>query len=228
MLALEHVATLQEIEGKQDIKVRAKALGGGVRLTDPQGLAELIGGFHYDSEKSKSEKDFRILINPASWQKVKQICRAQLDKPRKGIIETSPVRELSEEFDDTLHIKVTPDQYLLKSKGITVQEHPVATHNLRAVGFPTVRIYFLYEAHMNDPGIIALMLDSGRRHTAERLRELASQDARQGGKGRANAILTIDLAGLKQFYGSVSKSRAGTIRQYRKHQLDSNVQALII
>jgi len=227
MLALEHIATLRELEGRPEITVRAKALGGGVRLTDPQALAGLIGTFHYDSEQSRREKDFRLLINPSSWEKVKNICRAQLNKPQKIILETSPLRELSEEFADTLQVKITADKYLLKTRGMTVRDQPLVTHNPRAAGFPTVRIYYLFEARMKDPDIIDMMLTGSRRYTVERLRELARQDARQGGKGRANAILTLDLDELKKFYRSLPVNQYDTPQQFGEYQLDGNVQAII-
>jgi hypothetical protein len=71
MLALERTATLREIEGRPEVTVRAKPFGGGVLLTNPQALKGLIGHFHYDSKRSRRERDFRIQIQPASWEKVK-------------------------------------------------------------------------------------------------------------------------------------------------------------
>jgi len=227
MLALEHIATLRKIKQGPEILVRAKALGGGVRLTDPPALADMIGGFHYDSELSRREKDFRLLINPSSWENVKNICRAQLNKPQKEILETSPARELKEEFADTLQVQLTPDQYFLKARGITVQDRPAATQNLRAAGFPTVRIYFLYEARMQDPGLIKMMLACSRRYPAGRLRELARQDARQGGKGRANAILILEMDELIEFYGSLPANQHDTPQKFGEYQLDGNVQPIV-
>ena len=80
---------------------------------------------------------------------------------------------------------------------------------------------------MQDPDLIDMMLAGSRRYTVERLRELARQDARQGGKGRANAILTLDLDELKKFYRSLPVNQYDTPQQFGDYQLDGNVQAII-
>ena len=227
MLALEHFATLLEIDGRTEITVRAKSLGGGVRLTDPEALEKLIGSFHYDSEQSRRENDFRILIRSSSWEQVKGICRAHLKEPEKGILDASPERELTEEFEDTLHVKVTPDQYHLKQRGMIVEDRPVETDNVRSAGLPTVRIYFVSEARIKTPEVISRLLASSRRYSVEALREMAGKDARQGGKGRANAILALNLDKLKKFYHTIPAKKLGTPVQYGEFLLDGNVQAIV-
>jgi hypothetical protein len=228
MLALEHIATLRQVEGRPEITVRAKSLGGGVRLTDPQALQELIGHFHYDSEQSCRENDFRILIRPSSWEKVKKICLAHLEETQKNILDSSPERELTEEFEDTLHVKVTPDKYHLKRRGMIVEDRPLKTDNVRAAGFSTVRIYYVFEARIKAPELISLMLASSRRYSAEVLQKMAWKDARQGGKGRANAILTLSFDDLKNMYHALPADQRGRPVQLGEHQLDGNVQAIII
>lgn len=146
MLALERTATLRKIEGRPKVTVKAKPFGGGVWLANPQALKGLIGHFHYDSERSRQERDFRIQIQPASWEKVKEICWEHLKETEKGILDSSPERELAEEFEDTLNVRITPDQYRLKLRGIIVEDLPGETDNVRAEGLPTVRIYYVFEA----------------------------------------------------------------------------------
>jgi hypothetical protein len=145
MLALERTATLRETEGRPEVMVRAKPFGGGVRLTDPQALEGMIGRFHYDSKRSRRERDFRLQIYPASWGKVKEICREYLKETEKGVLDSSPERELAEEFKDTLNVRIIPDQYHLKPRGIIVEELPSETDNVRAAGLPTVKIYYVFE-----------------------------------------------------------------------------------
>ncbi len=227
MLALERTATLREIEGGPEVTVRAKPFGGGVRLSNPPALQELIGHFHYDSERSRRERDFRLQIQPASWEKVKKICLEHVQEPGQGILDPSPERELAEEFEDTLQVRLTPDQYHLKPRGMIVEELPGATDNVRATGRPTVRIYYLFEALIKAPEFITMMLANSRRYSDRDLQNLAWQDARQGGKGRANAILALGLAELKEIYRSTPMDRRGGPIRVGSYQLDGNVLAIL-
>ncbi|MGB8320170.1 MAG: hypothetical protein WCE54_18700, partial [Ignavibacteriaceae bacterium] len=141
MIALERTATLRQINGKPDVVVKAKPFGGGVRITSPQELKHYIGEFNYDSELSKQEKDFRVLVRPESWVKIKGICREHLTGLEKTVIDISPNRELSEEFEDSLRIKLTSENYYLKLLGMAIEEKPDETENIRSKGIPTVRVY---------------------------------------------------------------------------------------
>lgn len=227
MLALERTATLREIEGRPEVTVRAKPFGGGVRLTNPQALKGLIGHFQYDSERSRRERDFRIQIRPASWEKVKEICQEHLKETEKGIMDSSPERELAEEFEDTLNVRITPDQYHLKPLGIIVEDLPSETDNVRAEGLPTVRVYYVFEARMEAPEIITMILANSRRYSDKDLQEMAWKDARQGGKGRANAILALVLDDLKDVYRSIPVDRRGGLIRIGGYQLDGNVLAIL-
>jgi hypothetical protein len=227
MLALERTATLREINGQPEVTVRAKPFGGAVRLTNPQALEGMIGHFHYDSERSRQERDFRILINPASWEKVKEVCLEHLRETEKGILESGPERELAEEFEDALHVRITPDHYHLKPRGMIVEDLPSETDNVRSPGLPTVRIYYVFEAWMEAPELIAMMLVNSRQYSDKDLQEMAWRDAGQGGKGRANGILALVLDDLQDVYRSIpTDRRSGQIRVGR-HQLDGNVLAIL-
>ena len=227
MLALERTATLRENEGRPEVTVRAKPFGGAVRLTNRQALQRLIGQFHYDSERSRRERDFRIQIQPASWEKVKEICLEHLYGTDKSILDSSPERELAEEFQDALHIGITSDQYHFRPRGIIVEDLPSETDNVRAAGLPTVRIYYVFEAWMEAPEIVTMMLANNRRYSDKDLQKMAWKDARQGGRGRANAILALRLDDLKDVYRSIpTDRRSGPIR-VGGHQLDGNVLAIL-
>ena len=227
MLALEHIATLRQIEGKPQVAVIAQPLGGAVRLLDPLALKELIGNFHFDSEESQEEEDFRIQIHPASWETIKDICRSHLDGTEKGILDFSPQRELAEEFEDALHIKIVPDRYQLNPLGLLVKNTPTETTNVRVEKNPTVRVYFVFEAWIHDREIISMMLANSRACSDSDLEKAAWKDARQGGKGRANAILVIGLDGLMSFYRSIPVDRRGDPLRLEGHQLDETVTALL-
>lgn len=227
MLALERTATLREIEGRPEITVRAKPFGGAVRLTNPQALQGLIGHFHYDSKKSRRERDFRLQVHPGSWGKVKDVCREHLQKTGQGILDSSPERELAEEFEDTLHVRITPDQYHLKPRGMIVEDLPGETDNVRAAGLPTVRIYYVFEAWMEAPEMITMMLANSRRYSDQDLQNMVWEDARQGGKGRANAILALGLDDLKDVYRLIPTDKRGEPIRVGRYQLDGNVLAIL-
>ena len=227
MLALERTATLRQIEGQSLVTVKAKPFGGAVRLTNPRALKELIGNFHYDSERSRREGDFRIQIDPTSWETVKEICRQHFDEVEKDILDSSPERELTEEFEDTLHLKITPDQYQLKPRGILMENLPTETDNVRADKRPTVRVYFVFESWMRAPALIAMMMANHKRYSDDDLEKMVWEDAQQGGRGRANAILALGLDDLKEVYRSISTDLRGEPVRMEGHQLDGNVPAIL-
>jgi hypothetical protein len=227
MLALERTATLREIEGRPEVVVKAKPFGGVVRLTNPQKLKHLIGNFHYDGKLSRQERDFRILINPVSWGIIKEICKEHLNETGTGILDSSPTRELAEEFEDSLKIKITPHQYDLKRRELIIEDFPEETDNVHAQGLPTVRIYYLFEARIKTPETIKMMLRNSRETSDKDLQKMARDDAKRGGEGRANAILTLDLDELKNIYNSIPLERRSESLRVGEHQLEGNVPVLL-
>jgi hypothetical protein len=227
MLALERTATLQQAHEKTMVTVMAKPFGGAVRLINSHAFKQLIGDFHFDSQRSRQEDDFRIVIRPVSWQTVQDMCWKHLNHPEIGILDYKPGRELNEDFGDTLHTSLTPDQYQLSPHGMIIEDHPVKTHNLRSPGSPTVRIYYIFEARIEGPELIRRMMDNHRSHTDRDLQKLALLDAHQGGRGRANAILTLPLDDLVEYYRSLpAGKRSGSIF-FKEHQIAGNVLALL-
>ena len=227
ILALERTASLRSIEGRPEVIVSAKPFGGGVRLTNPALLKSLIGPFRYDSERSRQDQDFRILIHPSSWSTLESICREHWGDPVAGILDPSAERELVEEFEDSLQRNLAPDQYRLRPWEIYVEDHPVETDSVRAAGMATVRVYYIYEARMQAPELVSLMLDNASRYTDKDLQELASEDARRGGKGRANAILTLALDELMDHYLTIPKDGRGAPTSLRGHRLNGNVRVIL-
>jgi hypothetical protein len=227
MLALERTATLQKAQGKPDVMVMAKPFGGAVRLVNSQAFRQLIGDFHFDSKLSRQEGDFRIVTRPASWQTVQDMCWEHLKRPETGILDYKPERELCEEFGDTLHANITPDQYQLKKRGMIIEDYPVKTHNPRSPGSSTVRIYYIFEAWIEKPDLINRILDNHRSYTDRDLQELALLDAGKGRRGRANAILTLPLDALVEYYRSLPPNKRSRSIWFRKHQIAGNVLAFM-
>ncbi|MEP6895586.1 MAG: hypothetical protein ABI986_08270 [Chloroflexota bacterium] len=227
MLALERTATLRKVDGQPEITIRAKPFGGAVQITDPQALQKLIGDFQYDSERSHQEMDFRILIQPSAWEKVKQICHEHLDITKLVILDPSPERELTEEFEDTLRVLISQSHYQLEPLGIHIEDLPRETENVRAQGIPTVRLYYLFAARIESPEIIARLLANHQQHSDKDLENIAQADALRGGKGRANAILILGLNELKSALKSAAIDKAGELIDVAGHQLSRNVLVIL-
>jgi hypothetical protein len=227
MLALERTATLHQIAGNSEVVVRAKPFGGAVLLLNPHALQQMIGRFNYDSEKSRRERDFRLLIQPSSWNKIKEICRDQYHGPEKGILDHSPVRELEEEIEDSLHIKIKADKFASQLVDMIIEDVPQKTKNIRARGFSTVRIYYIYEVLLKDTKLIKKILVNSELYSDKELKESAWQDSRQGGRGRANAMLVLSLDELRDVYRKVSSDKSRRSVHFKEHLLDGNVWVVL-
>jgi hypothetical protein len=218
VLVLERKATYQEAEGR--VTVKAQPFGGAVRLNDLSRIEEVTGGFRFDSDHSRRERDFRILIRPSAWEKVKAYCLDQLQASHEAAFETSPARELAEEFHDTLGIQLNPGQYDCQPLWTVLENDPASTGKIHAIGQqPTVRIYRVFEVQILDPAFAYQISINGRRISDQDLRRRALEDRRKGGKGRANACLVLPIESLHlERNGSVSPART---------TLEDNVYALL-
>jgi hypothetical protein len=89
MLALERTATLCEIEGRQEVIVKAKPFNGRMRIKDLEGFQTFIGEFHFDSQRLREEMDFRIHIRPQDWERVKAFYLQQFQE-ESSVLESRP------------------------------------------------------------------------------------------------------------------------------------------
>lgn len=64
MLALERRGTLRETEDARAVEVKCQPFGGAIRILNLDAMRELLCDFHFDSERSFTERDFRIFIRP--------------------------------------------------------------------------------------------------------------------------------------------------------------------
>jgi hypothetical protein len=88
MLALERKATLH----KGEVEVKCQPFGGAIRILDLEAVHGLLGDFHFDSERSRAEQDFRIFIRPSAWSVVREFCIQHLSFVANPILETNPMR----------------------------------------------------------------------------------------------------------------------------------------
>jgi hypothetical protein len=227
MLALEHKATLLENEGGRFVDVKAQPFGGAIRIHDLKPLQDLIGDFHFDSDQSRSEQDFRIFIRPSDWEVVRQFCLHSFRQENDPVLESDPRRELVEEFHDALKMHFKADPFAYKPVGIVVENDPSPTENISARGCPTVRIYRIFESRFVDAALINAMLTNSKSQSNEILRELALEDQRKGGKGWANAVLTLSANEVKAFFLATSPEDRNQPVLFQGHHLDETVAAVL-
>ena len=223
-LALERKATVRE-DGS--VRVRAQPFGGGVRLLDPGPLQEIVGEIEYDSERSKHEKDFRILIPPSTWEAVKEYCLHHLGNLDDPEIESTPQRELVEEFEETIHVALKSDQYTYQPAGFVIENNPVPTENIYACGYSTVRLYRIFDVQIVDVRLCEKLLTIAQGLSAQDLVRLALKEVQNGGRGRANSVLALPLDRVTHAYLALPSQM-----RFRKiiaegHELDESVLAIL-
>ena len=99
---------------------------------------------------------------------------------------------------------------------------------MRARGVPTVRVYYIYEAWIKSAELInKIVLTDTKRYSDEHLREMAREDSKRGGRGKANAIVTLPLDDVMDRYTSIPLERRSEPVRVGQYQLDGNVPAVL-
>ncbi|HEU0293235.1 MAG TPA: hypothetical protein VFR47_10900 [Anaerolineales bacterium] len=227
MLALERKATLHEVDQGRIVEVKSQPFGGAIRIRDLKTIRKLIGDFHFDSERSRSEQDFRLLIRPSGWSAVREFCVEHFDRVDDPVLEADPTRELAEEFADALQISLRPDQYIHRPVATVVEDEAAPTENIHAEGLPTARVYRIFEAHISDSSLAHAMLSNSESLSHQALYELAWEDAQNGGMGRANAILALPLKRITDVYLAMPPKERNTSILFEKNRLDETVAAVL-
>ena len=227
MLALERKATLHEAENGRVVEVKAQPFGGAVRILDLSAMETLAGHFHFDTERSRSEQDFRLLIRPSAWETVREFCIEHFKQDADPIIETNPARELTEEFADALKICLQREQYSCRPVATVIENEAAPTENINAKGLDTVRVYRIFEAIISDSALAYQIMKNSESLSDRHLRELALVEAQNGGKGRANAMLALPLAALTDHYLSLSPEKRNAPIFFEEYRLDETVSAIL-
>jgi hypothetical protein len=223
MLALERKATLRE----NKVEVKSQPFGGAIRILDLEAINDLIGDFHFDSERSRTEQDFRLFIRPSSWSVLREFCIQRLSRDDDPILETDPTRELVEEFADALMINLQPEQYASKPVATVVENEAAPTGNIHAKGIPTVRVYRIFETTITTSALAHAMLKNSESLSHKRICELVLEDARNGGKGRVNAVLALSLKDITDTYLALSPKERNSPVFIEKNRFDETVPAVL-
>ena len=223
MLALERKATLH----KDKVEVKSQPFGGAIRILDLDAIYELIGDFHFDSEQSRFEQDFRLFIRPSSWPLLREFCIEHLSLVDDKVIETDPSRELIEEFTDALKVNLRPEQYVSTPVATIVENEAAPTENFYAAGIPTVRVYRIFEAVISDDALIYAVIKNSESISHNNLCTLALDDFQNGGKGWANAALTLPLKNLSDHYLAMPPEERNTYFMFEKNRLDETISKVL-
>jgi hypothetical protein len=226
-LALERKAALHSGENGQAIEVKSQPFGGAVRIRDQAALRGLIGEFHFDSERSSREQDFRIFIKPANWAVVREFCVQHFSRFNDPILETEPGRELAEEFAQALKVKLRPDQYIQKPVDIVVQANPLPTENIRAKGSLTARVYRVFEMYATDAALARSLQANSDSFSDMELIMVALEDIRKGGKGLASAILSLPVKRISAVYAGIPPDERAAPLLLEDNRLDATVPVIL-
>ena len=224
MLALERQATVRK-DGS--LRIRAQPFGGGIHILNPTPLQRIIGKIQFDSERSRHQQDFRILIPPSQWELIKQYCLQHLADEEDLELETLPHRELTEEFTDTINVHLNPSQYTVQPMGFVIENSPVRTDNAYADGQLTVHLYRVFEVQIVDVTLCMVMQSINQLYSDQEIGERARKDFEEGGRGRANTILTLPLDQVTESYLALPPERRYGRITMEGHELDETVLAIL-
>jgi len=227
MLALERKATLHEAKTGGLVEVKSQPFGGAISIKKLSMMRDSIGNFHFDSERSRSEQDFRIFICPSDRELVREFCIQHFSRVDSPVLETDPGRELAEEFSDALGINLKPEQYFQKPITTFVEDDPAPTENIHAKGVLTARVYRVFEVRIVDSSLTHILMTNSESLSHQDLCRLALVDVRDGRKGRANAILALPLKRITDHYLSMSPEKRNVPVLFENNWLDETVPLVL-
>jgi hypothetical protein len=205
------------------VNVRAQPFGGGVKILNTKSLKETIGEFQFDSDRSKQEQDFRIMIEPSQWEAVKQYCLRHLDDPADLELEAAPDRELVEEFEETMGVGLKSSQYTVQPMGYVIEDNPVWTENWYAPGFLTVRVYRTFKVEIVDGILRQNLVDTSQQFSDNALDERACGHA----MGRANSVLSLPLDRVREAFLALPPEKRFSKIEVDHHKLDESVLVVL-
>jgi hypothetical protein len=220
MLTLERKAT---VLNDGSVNVRAQPFGGGVKILNTNSLKKIVGEIQFDSFRSKQEQDFRILIEPSQWGSVKRYCLLHLQDPNDLELETAPVRELVEEFEETIGVALNSSQYTLQPIEFVIEDRPVWTENWYARGFPTVRVYRTYKVEIVSENLRQILINSSQ-HVSD---EMLGKRALENGRGRANSVLALPLDKVREAFLALPLEIRFNKIEMERHKLDESVLVVL-
>lgn len=229
LLALERRGTAhQTAEGAKLWRVQAVPFGGAVTVNDPDVLRQRIGDFEYDNDHSRQVKDFRLIVNPSAWDTLKTICQESFEGKDQTILEFDPFDELHDEIKGATGISIERDDLIIHPIGIHIENEAAPTDNIFSFGVETLRFYGVFEAKVQNEGILHQIIDAANTDNDTAYGNLAIQDLQSGGKGWVNTVLVLNLAEVENFYRDLAPSvRDNEDVLFKGFQLARNVSVVV-
>lgn len=120
-----------------------------------------------------------------------------------------------------------PEQYVWKPVATIVENRAISTENIYAEGTPTVSVYRIYKADITDSFLIEGVAQRADGLSHDNLCEMAIADAQSGGKGKANAVLTLPWERLQGVYRAMAPAARNVPIVFEENRLDSSVAAIL-
>jgi hypothetical protein len=150
-----------------------------------------------------------------------------LDEDEDIEIEFEPDRELTEEFMETINVRINPGQYTVQPMGFVIENNPVQSKNDYARGQLTVHLYRVFKVQITDPILSQMILTISQIYSDQDLGDLARKDFEDGGPGRANTILTLPLNKVTESYLALPLEKRYQKIMIDNHELDESVLAIL-
>jgi len=138
MLALERRATVHETGAGGAVEVRSQPFGGAIRILNLNTVRNLLGAFHFDSERSLAEQISASLSDHQPGPYCGSFVFSTSILTTISFLRPIQGRELVEEFAETLRRDLKPQQYVCKPLTTIVENEATPTDNIHAKGIPTV------------------------------------------------------------------------------------------
>jgi hypothetical protein len=222
MLVLERTASRRG----EHIEVKAKPIGGGIQILDLSALRARLGDFHFDSQRSHAEADFRIFIPPEKKEDVIDFCLQQFRGARPAILDILPERELVEELHDSLGVHVSMAQFEWRWLKAVVETFAIPSSSPRARDVNTYHIYTIYQVNVLDGHLAEALFANSTIFSDADLRQVARDDLARGGWGRANAVLALPRESLQQAYLHIQPLERSRDQRLFDHTLVGSVRHL--
>jgi hypothetical protein len=142
-------------------------------------------------------------------------------------METTPSRELIEEFAECTQIDLKPPQFVYRQVGMVAENAPTPTDNIYSRGMPTVRLYSIFEVTITDDSVCQALVQASDRDSDAALGEIAVHNAQRSGRGRANSVLTMAVNRVTEFYRAMVPEQRYAAVVFDGHRLDQSVLPII-
>ncbi len=224
--AFERRATGSSERGRKTWSTKSVPFGGAIKIKDKSALVDLIGDFDFDSDESRENNDFRIIVDRRKWKKIKIFCERSISQNNKRVIDFDPFDEIKEEIWKPTKIEVTRKKLSTKRIGTFANDFPVPTENINTPGKQTYRFYCLYNTRVVDQQLAKKLLKHADLRMDKECGFTAIKSRRTKGDGRYNSILMVGKKEFEEFISSQAQKEIKSGFHYKNFWMAGNVATL--